>query len=196
MYDLLYKDDSKIKYKNKIYNINIAFNRFLKAIDLMGNEELSDEEKVNYVFECFMDEKSNFNINEKSEFINTIFEKINEFSAQKPSVESEKTMDIKQDFEYIYSSFMADYNIDLIDQFDKLSWLKFMSLLGGLSKNTKMAEVIRIRTMDIPKANKDNAKDRANIIKQKAYYALKQTENNFEKQMSDLFSTLKGLAKK
>jgi len=195
MYDILYIDDSKIKYKDKVYNINIAFNRVLRAIDILEDESLEESEKATYSYECFFDEKYKLNINEKVELVNKVFEHINSFARGKKKVNDEIVMDIKQDFEYIYSSFMMNYGIDLVEEVDKLSWIKFMSLLGGLSEKTKMSEVIKIRSMKVPKATKDNAEHRNNIIKMKAYYSLEQKEGNFQQQLNDLFGTLKGMAK-
>lgn len=196
MYKCLYVDDSKIKYKDKEYELNIAFNRMLKAIDLMNDETLEEWEKVQYVFDCFIDEKVNLSINDKSEIVNKIFTHLNSFTEQKKTSKSEVVMDIKQDFEYIYSSFVKDYGIDLLDEFDRLSWLKFKALLNGLSKDTKMSEVIKIRTTEIPKATKDNAKYRQSLIEQKNYYALESKKEDFQEGLKGLFDILSGIAKK
>jgi len=196
MYKCLYVDDSKIKYKDREYQLNIAFNRMLKAIDLMEDEELEEWEKVQFVFDCFIDEKVNLNINDKSEIVNKIFTHLNSFTEEKKSTKNEKVMDIKKDFEYIYSSFMKDYRIDLLEEFEKLSWLKFKALLNGLSKDTKMSEVIKIRTTKIPAQTKDNAEYRKNLIEQKNYYALEQQQENFEEGLKGLFDILSGMAKK
>ena len=196
MYKCLYVDDSKIKYKDREYQLNIAFNRMLKAIDLMEDETIEEWEKVQFIFDCFVDEKVNLSITEKSEMVNKIFTHLNSFTEQKKTSKSEVVMDIKQDFEYIYSSFVKDYGIDLLDEFEKLSWLKFKALLNGLSKDTKMSEVIKIRTTKIPKATKDNAEYRQNLIEQKNYYALESKKEDFEEGLKGLFDILSGMAKK
>ena len=196
MYKCLYINDSKIKYKDREYQLNIAFNRMLKAIDLMEDETLEEWEKVQFVFDCFIDEKVNLSINDKSEIVNKIFTHLNSFTEQKKTSKSEVVMDIKQDFEYIYSSFKKDYGIDLLDEFEKLSWLKFKALLNGLSKDTKMSEVIKIRTTKIPKATKDNAEYRQNLIEQKNYYALESKKEDFQEGLKGLFDILSGMAKK
>lgn len=195
MYDILYIDDTKIKYKDRTYNINIAFNRFLKAIDILEDKNLDETEKVIYIYECFIDDAYKVNINDKANIVNKIFENTNNFINDKKKIDNEVVMDIKQDFKYIYSSFYKDYGIDLMEQIDKLSWIKFVTLLGGLSKDTKMSEVIKIRTMPIPKPNKNNADEIKEILKLKAYYGLEQKEDNFQKQLDSLFSALKKIAK-
>jgi hypothetical protein len=196
MYNILYVDDSKIKYKNKLYNVNIAFNRTLKAIDILEDKDLDDIEKGIHAFECFFDSKNNFSASEKIEVVNKILENINSFASKKKTQNEKEVMNIKQDFEYIYSSFWKDYGIDLIEQFDKLSWIKFLSLLNGLSKDTKMAEVIKIRSMEVPEVTKNNAKERQEIMKLKAYYQLEGKEEEFQDQLNSLFGVLQKVAKK
>lgn len=53
--------------------------------------------------------------------------------------------DIRYDGDYIYSSFMQAYNMDLFDMQGKLHWRKFNALLSGLPEGTKLMEVIKIR---------------------------------------------------
>jgi hypothetical protein len=196
MYKALYVEENKIKYKNKEYKLNIAFDRMLKAIDLSEDETLGEIEKVEHMFECFIDDKVSLNIYDKGQIVNKVFTHLNSFFENKKSGKNEKVMDIKQDFQYIYSSFYKDYNIDLLEQFGKLSWIKFIALLNGLSKDTKLSEVIRIRTTEIPKPTKDNHKYRQSIIEQKNFYALEQKKEDFQEGLNDLFHILSGMAKK
>lgn len=53
--------------------------------------------------------------------------------------------DIRFDGDYIYSSFVQAYNMDLFDVQGKLHWRKFNALLSGLPEGTKLMEVIKIR---------------------------------------------------
>ena len=53
--------------------------------------------------------------------------------------------DIRYDGDYIYSSFLQAYGIDLFDVQGKLHWRKFNALLSGLPEGTKLMEVIKIR---------------------------------------------------
>ena len=58
MYKAIYVDDTKIKYKKKIFKLNIAFNRMLKAIDILEDKTLEESEKIEVLFECFIDYKT------------------------------------------------------------------------------------------------------------------------------------------
>lgn len=55
-----------------------------------------------------------------------------------------KLLDYKYDMDIIYSSFMTQYGIDIID-IEELHWFKFNALLGGLTANTKLVEVMGYR---------------------------------------------------
>src|SRR5699024_8736222 len=84
----------------------------------------------------------------------------------------EKNYSIKQDAEYIYASFLYDYNIDLIDVQGKLHWYKFKVLLQGLSDDSIFGRVIGIRTTELPK----KGKEREQMKKLKEAYKLKESD--------------------
>ena len=106
-----------------------------------------------------------------------------------------RVLDYKQDSMYIYSSFMADYGIDLFEQQGKLHWWKFVSLLSGLSEKSKMREIMGIRSRPLPEPNKYNQKEIANLIELKQYYALDisqdERERNFKQGIARLAENLK-----
>ena len=77
---------------------------------------------------------------------------------------------LKYDGSYIYSSFYQAYNIDLIEVQDKLHWKKFNALLNGLPSNTKLMEVIKIRSWKPQKG--DSAKYKEEMKKLKEIYKL------------------------
>lgn len=52
---------------------------------------------------------------------------------------------LKYDGDYIYSSFLQAYGIDLLEVQDSLHWLKFNALINGLPDNTKLMQVMQIR---------------------------------------------------
>lgn len=54
------------------------------------------------------------------------------------------TLDYEIDADLIYSAFLGQYGIDLID-IEELHWHKFLALLRGLNASTKLHEVIGYR---------------------------------------------------
>jgi hypothetical protein len=63
-------------------------------------------------------------------------------------------LDYELDADLIYSAFLGQYGIDLIDV-EELHWHKFLALLGGLNESTRLREVMGYRSY-----KKDNRKDR------------------------------------
>lgn len=56
----------------------------------------------------------------------------------------DKAIDYIEDGEYIYASFMQAYGIDLLKV--NMHWHKFKALVTGLPKDTKMSEIMALRT--------------------------------------------------
>ncbi len=87
---------------------------------------------------------------------------------------SNNNNDIKQiysyefDDNYIYSAFLQQYNIDLQDC--DLHWWKFKALFDGLSKDTKIIEIMGYRAIDL-RTIKDK-EERKRIKKLKELYKL------------------------
>lgn len=102
--------------------------------------------------------------------------------------QGKKDMDFKQDEQYIYSSFIFDYGIDL-DKAD-IHWWKFIDLLNGLSSDCILSRIRDIRTMDVS-IYKD-PKTRERILKARQQVALKEKiiQTKEEKEMEDKFEAL------
>lgn len=71
------------------------------------------------------------------------------------------------DDDYIFCSFMQQYKIDLQD-IKYLHWWKFKAMFDGLNENTKMAEIMGYRAMDISKIKDKEEKKRYKNL-QEAY---------------------------
>lgn len=104
-------------------------------------------------------------------------------------------LDFEEDGDYIYASFMQEYGIDLIDAQGKLPWRKFLYLFNGLSADTKIKQVMRIREMEVPPFNGKNAKQIQEINELKSYYALPVKGGGGQSGLDRLFHTLEGMAK-
>lgn len=72
------------------------------------------------------------------------------------------------DDNYIYSAFLQQYNIDLQD--DDLHWWKFKAMFDGLSKDTKIVEIMGYRAIDL-RTVKDK-EERKRLKKLKKLYSL------------------------
>lgn len=65
-----------------------------------------------------------------------------------------KALDYELDGDYIYSAFMEQYGIDLID-IEYLHWHKFLALLKGLNSQCKLSEIMSYRCYKKSKKGED-----------------------------------------
>ena len=65
-----------------------------------------------------------------------------------PTKEVEPLIDLDQDAEFLYSSFIQAYGINLIREQGKLHWYEFKALLNGLPENTIIKQIIHIRSYE------------------------------------------------
>lgn len=177
---------SSIEINGQKYNVDMSFDNILRLIDMLNDKELADAAQIIIGIQMLFDEQLDMPIEEQSDVFNQAYHALIGADAEKeieydllgnpmPSQEAESdepSYDLKQDAEYIYASFLQDYNIDLFEQQGKLHWYKFKALLGGLSETTKFRKVLEIRQMPLP-SGKGTAKQRAEVEKLKKAYALK-----------------------
>lgn len=175
--DSFYLNNTKIQ-------LHLPFDTVLRSFELLQDDEFQDYEKLEILLEMFViSDIGHLTIEEKVKVWETILTKfINEDEESQTNENEIKVFDIDQDSEYIYASFLSDYRIDLFEQQGKLHWKKFQALLKGLNEDSKLNQVIGYRTMEIPKMDEHNGKERARIIKLKEAYALKLTETEQKKE--------------
>lgn len=188
---------STVMLGKKRFLINPAFDTVLEVQRLFAEEELTDHDKVEQALKMFVinDRRMRgMGINAKVELLNEIYRQCINTRKHPPSRKKIRVLDFEHDGEYIYSSFMLDYGIDLIDEQGRLPWKKFIALFQGLSENTKIREVMRIRSMDIPKPTGKNGKQIQEIMDLKSYYALPVKGGGGQAGLDALFSALEGMA--
>lgn len=188
---------STVMLGKKRFLINPAFDTVLEVQRLFAEEELTDHDKVEQALKMFVinDRRMRgMGINAKVELLNEIYRQCINTRKHPPSRKKIRVLDFEHDGEYIYSSFMLDYGIDLIDEQGRLPWKKFIALFQGLSENTKIREVMRIRRMDIPKPTGKNGKQIQEIMDLKSYYALPVKGGGGQAGLDALFSALEGMA--
>ena len=82
----------------------------------------------------------------------------------------EKYFDILKDSERIFAAFRQAYRIDL--RTEDLHYWDFISLLNNIPEDTRFSQIIRIRSMDIPKRTTSNAKEVDNLRELQDKYRL------------------------
>lgn len=211
--------DDSVVVNNREYWLNLEFSRVLRWYELWKDKELSEQTKVFYSIISIVelpgddppeDFEELFEIIPKDDIVplsNEIIKRIAGEQAENTSVvrdlngnilddEEKKWYDLEEDSGYIYSSFLMDYGMDLMEEREKgtLSWDKFNHLLAGLSEETKFKRVIKIRMMDYPKDATFEEKEE--IRKAKMAVALKEDRAAIEFEMMDLREKREYMAKR
>lgn len=193
---IAYMLENTIEYQGKTLNLNLSFDNVLKFYDLQREDIFNDVEKLEITLEMFIKNYKkikNMELQDKSNIQKIIFEKFIAIKS-KPNSDNTKSFDFNQDANYIYSSFMLDYSMDLVEQQGLLDWRKFIALFQGLSEGTKIKQVMNIRTREVPEPTQYNAKEIQALMKAKAYYSLdislEEAEEQFQKGINKLANTL------
>ncbi|EAC3441128.1 hypothetical protein ITX60_000481 [Listeria monocytogenes] len=188
------------EYEGKEYKLDLAFDNVLRVIELTEDNSLSDVFRANLAIDvlfvddmpwpCSNEEDEYANIEEKSLVLIDIFtnyivkenddgllydidgNKMPSATNNNDDAEEIASYSLTQDADYIYASFLQDYNIDLLDSQGKMHWYKFRALLESLRDDTTIKTIIGIRQAELPNG-KGTEKERNELIKLKNRYKLK-----------------------
>ncbi|EAE7494835.1 Gp15 family bacteriophage protein [Listeria monocytogenes] len=184
-------------YENEDYQLDLTFDNVLRVLELNGDTRLEDYFRVNLAIEVLFENKTPWSqldednpyqsIQEKSLVLLDIFENYivkddakgiqYDIDGNKMPVatgegeEEQACYSLTQDSDYIYASFLQDYNIDLIDVRGKLHWYKFRALFDSLRDDTAIKSIMNIRQTELP-TGKGSEKEREALIKLKNHYKL------------------------
>ncbi|WP_449448883.1 Gp15 family bacteriophage protein [Streptococcus suis] len=192
MFDISKKMDDKLVLNNIEYQLLLSFDRVLWVFDMWGNKEIPPQLKPKLALAKLTDDVTfkDMDTEEALAIYVEIFEKhiqvtraideVDRYDIEgnvmpkkpKDDLESDDKplFSIKYDGEYIFSSFMQAYNIDLIEEQGKLHWKKFNALLSGLPDGTKFVEVMKIRAWKPSKGDSTKEKQRMRELQEE--YAL------------------------
>lgn len=179
--------------------VNVSFDRILLVQQLYEEEQLNELDKLEQALKMLVVNNRKLrklSIRQKSELLTEIYESCVNLPRRPDIRKSPPVFDFKYDGEYIYASFLLDYGIDLIDVQGKLSWKKFIALFQGLSEKSKIREVMRIRSTEIPRYDGHNQKQIKEIQDLKSYYALPVKGGGGQQGLDSLFVALEGMAVK
>ncbi|EAC5011895.1 bacteriophage Gp15 family protein [Listeria monocytogenes] len=184
-------------YENEDYQLDLTFDNVLRVLELNGDTRLEGYFRVNLAIEVLFENKTPWSqldednpyqsIQEKSLVLLDIFENYivkddakgiqydidgNKMPVATGEGEEEQAYySLTQDSDYIYASFLQDYNIDLIDVRGKLHWYKFRALFDSLRDDTAIKSIMNIRQTELP-TGKGSEKEREALIKLKNHYKL------------------------
>ena len=184
--------DDSFKLDGKVYHVNLAFDNVLLLFEMFDDGSILDNEKILLTLEMLIVEYEQLQFESAEQVIMLYKYLMKEFlgydTAHKPDAEKEKTYDFQKDAELIFASFFSAYNMDLIEQKGKLHWKKFITMLKHLDEKTAFKNVVKIRTMKIPKVTEHNKDDIAELRKAKEFYSL--DDRPAEEKMNDVFNVV------
>ncbi|WP_300733621.1 Gp15 family bacteriophage protein [Pseudomonas sp.] len=144
----------KIKFQGEIYNIHDDYRNILNTIKLLEQEEDEFERAIIIVQTIF---GSNAPIDQKlvvkaSEIMwnGKDYEEVDE---------KEKVhQDLIQDYPVYKMDIMREFNKE-IEKMEYLSWSDFLDLVSSLSKDSNMANYVKIRSTPLKDISKDKRKE-------------------------------------
>lgn len=184
MFSLSRSRDNKFTVNDKTFKVNLSFRRVLRVMEMFEDEMLNDEEKIAIAFNILVEDTktSDISLLDASLLVNQVFSSLKREDA---STSELKVFDWQEDAERIYSSFLQDYNIDLLDE--DLDWFKFTALFNNLSDETPIMTAIKYRSMPLPK----DREERKFVKKMKEFYKLESNrkieEDIMARRMAKLF---------
>ncbi|WP_152658297.1 Gp15 family bacteriophage protein [Oceanobacillus sp. CFH 90083] len=162
------------------YELDMAFDNILDIFDQMENQFLRDHEKILRCLRLLLDNQElPHSWQSRIELWNYIYENFIVFKEKELVVydrkgnkvplpkegdeDNKRYIDLEQDAEYIYASFLQAYDIDLFKQQGIMHWHTFKALLNALPSDTIMQRIIQIRLWepskhDTPKYKKEMEK--------------------------------------
>lgn len=181
-------DDLQVTLQNRIGNIkfNTDFRISILFEMLMQDTSIDKKEKIAEALKLYypnIKQIKNFEkaIKDMLWFFRCGREELANSNKEKNNKSNNKQIySYEFDDSYIYSAFLQQYNIDLQD-IEYLHWWKFKALFEGLSKDTKIVEIMGYRAIDISKIK--DKEEKARYKKLKKIYSLPDMRTAEEKEV-------------
>lgn len=198
MLSLTHSPVTQFAYKDKIYDIDLAFDTVLLYMQLQEDQDIKPETKWLQSLKLFFGKQE---LPSDPNFYLKSFELIQKVITEAPygvkdqeerGVEATKQFDYVRDAGAIYASFFDQYGIDLNKERGKMHWDTFKALLDGLGPNTYFQRILAIRREDSSKIEDPTAKQ--DLLDAQNYYAVDGSKTATELQAQALNSgSLSGL---
>lgn len=177
------KGKNIVDYRGLSVEIDLSFDAVLRCLELQKDKLFSDVEKLVGVFYILVPEHKKYeeilDTKDIANIVKTAFEIV---SKDNIDYEAEEVMNFNEDAERIYSSFLKDYNINLIEEQGKLSWKEFITLLSNLSEDTPLMKAVYFRTVELP-TGRENAEKRKYLAQMKKTFELESTKQKRQESM-------------
>ena len=182
MFALNEKLETEIEISGDVYEVDMSFDNVMLFLEIMEDLTLTDAQKVYYGIFTLLGCELEIEMEEQIVVFQSLLEKFVNAGEKKeadvdlegnemPTASVPKSYDLKEDAQYIYTSFRQAYGINLFEEQGKLDWREFKILLRDLPDDTKLKQVIDIRVRPYPKG-KGMGDERKRLKELKRHYAL------------------------
>ena len=149
--NLFYEEfPDSIEISGQKIRIVTDFREYIKLLDMLKDDELSERDKIYILCEYFLDDVPDLEeaIGQLCLFVAMKTEKNKEESESGEPDRCKQLFSYSIDFPYILSGFLRDYRIDLCE-IKYMHWWKFRMLFDGLSDDTEIKQRIMYRSIDL-----------------------------------------------
>lgn len=190
------------KFKTEIGNlpIDLSFNQVINWYRIAEMSDITDASKIRSGWSIFFSDEIDFNDVDDYVIAMKVLKDVTDYVSADPyndiqddaedsNSKPTKWLSYVEDAEAIYASFMFDYNIDLLEEQNKMRWEKFRALFNNLSPKSPIMRIVDIRMADPADYE---GKSLASLINSQNYYSLEgQSVEKLNQNIGDMFSMIK-----
>lgn len=176
LYDKL---PNSIVFNGKRVRLNLGFKNVLRMIDTLCRNDLTIEARDFLALKCVCRHP-------KKGMLPAVKHLLFPNMGEKHT--GNRITDYEQDAELIIAAFRQTYGIDLFTS--NIHWFEFNALLSALPAGNRYTDILHIRAKPIPSPTKYNIEERNWLIKAKAEYAVKLSDEEREQTLSKSISNV------
>lgn len=166
----------------EMYKINTGYEYALQCFKIIDDKSISDMERAIAIVSVLFGREENGDVVGIPENLDKALEKASIYLScakdDKNSKVTKKDMDFERDKEFIYASFVSDYNIDLENK-DMHFW-KYCSLIGGLTENSILNRIRDLRNLNL--SDYKDPKTRSRLQEAQERVALPDDDTEYDKE--------------
>lgn len=197
-YSIIEPPPNVLELGGRKYKLTLYFDRVIRFYDMMREKESewSDQDKIDIAYSWLVASPQKASLPEKYAVIREIND--NWLSDRKNEKEVRRktrtAVNFIADSKYIYAAFQQYYGINLFEQQGRLLWWEFIAMFDSLPEESKIKEIMYIRTRDTPEFNGHNSDEIFRIQEQREYYFLdenwEEIREESENALGNLFDKL------
>ena len=125
----------------------------LQCLSMLDNDDIPDAVRISCVIETILAEGEEIPPDLYLDAFSAILDYLKGFPVEGGTKSREPVFSYSQDHAYVVAGFRQAYGMSLED-IHKTHWWEFQALLTGLPEDTRLSQIMRIRSMEIdPKAS-------------------------------------------